>query len=448
MAEVVGTVASAVTLAALFKLCIEAFDIIHTAQNQTLDLKKLTVRLAIEKCRLYTWGQAMGLTSIAEPTKQRPLDICPYPELVRGALELVLDMFKDSDKLKDKYGCISIKNLDAATLAIQGSQSGVLQQLSASFDNFRIKSAVRVRQTPLAKKTYWVIRDRKKFETLIHEAKALIDGLQDITKDLRSQAVQQEMMSSRIRKINDVRTLDWVSEVCEVDYPAFSDAASTKAETISEFSTFHRDIQNWKETVAPEDEDDDSDVSSVETTIAGLEDMTVTELKHKFSTYLLRAKERIRAKASWESSWAADETNTATTLPDKRQWGSPDHSTTEAEMKINCDILADMAEATADKDFKDELATRLLWFNALSKAERAAAFYKFGEHLAGDFELTRFFSLIQSYRLRTLSFPTSRGLVADQLSKDEDVPVTKPKPKNDHIESVSQPSMSVQTQQT
>ena len=52
MAEIVGTFASAVTLATLFKSCIQAFDLIHTSQNQATDLKKLTLRLNIEKCRL------------------------------------------------------------------------------------------------------------------------------------------------------------------------------------------------------------------------------------------------------------------------------------------------------------------------------------------------------------------------------------------------------------
>ena len=48
-----------------------------------------------------------------------------------------------------------------------------------------------------------------------------------------------------------------------------------------------------------ENTDDDSDISSVDTAIVHLEAMTVTEIKHKFSTYLLQAKEaRLEARRS------------------------------------------------------------------------------------------------------------------------------------------------------
>jgi hypothetical protein len=49
MAEIVGTIASALTLAGLFKLCIESFDVIHTLQTQGTDLQKLSFKLRIEK---------------------------------------------------------------------------------------------------------------------------------------------------------------------------------------------------------------------------------------------------------------------------------------------------------------------------------------------------------------------------------------------------------------
>jgi hypothetical protein len=64
MAEIIGLVASGMTIAGLFKICVEAFDLIQTGRHQELDVKKLTLRLNIEKCRLYTWGQVMGLTEV------------------------------------------------------------------------------------------------------------------------------------------------------------------------------------------------------------------------------------------------------------------------------------------------------------------------------------------------------------------------------------------------
>ncbi|ERF73038.1 hypothetical protein EPUS_08602 [Endocarpon pusillum Z07020] len=279
MAEVVGTIASAVTLAALFKLCVEAFDVIHTAQKQAIDLKKLTLKLNIEKCRLYTWGEAMGLTAVVRPSARQPLDSCPYAEIVHEILELILDMFGDSQKLKTKYGCVTIDVKNEVNMDTTLSQRSALQQLSTSFDNFSIKSATQVKKRSLIKTALWAIHDRKKFETLVHEVKGLIDGLQDITKDLGSLVVQEQMIRSRILRINDVRTLDWVAEICESNHPAISDAASLKAESLSEASTFRRGIQHWKENVEGFKDSDGSDTSDFETVIGAMEDMTLSEIK-------------------------------------------------------------------------------------------------------------------------------------------------------------------------
>ena len=451
--EIVGTVASAVTLAALFKLCIEAFDMIRAAQNQALDLKKLNLKLNIEKCRLYTWGEAMGFTSTMAEESLEALELYPHADLIQETLNFILSMFKDSQKLKDKYGCMIMENLGPMKPITGGQQMSVLQQLNASFNNFKIKPSVRTRGSSLAKKTYWVIHDRKKFEVLISEAKSLVDGLQNITKDVLSRTAQQDAMSSRIRTIPDVRTLDWVSEVCEVDYPAFSDAASLRADTISDPSNFHRDIQDWKNTVAL-DADNDSDASSVETAIAGLEDLTVTELKHKLSSYLLRAKDdRLRAKTSEEESQSSAssmvpeiesfrEKIIEAPYPDdvtkrwgviyEQTWQKPQDSyEAEDEDETNVNVLEEMYEASRDQDFKDELSAIEEWFKVLSSGERANTFYNLGAILSQNPNQTRFFARVQNYRTGlTAELQPSKENSDNQAMKKNNTASTKNPPPN------------------
>lgn len=53
MAEVLGSVASGLTLASLLKVCLDAFDLIQASRNQELDYQKLVLKLNIEKRRLY-----------------------------------------------------------------------------------------------------------------------------------------------------------------------------------------------------------------------------------------------------------------------------------------------------------------------------------------------------------------------------------------------------------
>lgn len=138
MAEVMGLVASGMTLAGLFKICIEAFDMIQTGRHQEVDLKKLMLRLNIEKCRLYTWGQAMGLTETINQNGTRPLDLCQFQDIVREALETVFQLFNNTHKIKETYGCRPFTEQDATQLRLAATEgTNPVENLATSFANFK-----------------------------------------------------------------------------------------------------------------------------------------------------------------------------------------------------------------------------------------------------------------------------------------------------------------------
>src|SRR5215469_727963 len=298
MAEVVGTIASALTLAGLFKLCIEAFDVVQTAKNQAVDLKKLTLKLNIEKCRLWIWGQAMGLTQHLPPDSPKPLDNYPFPAVIEESLDLIVGLFNDSETLRAKYGCRNLQERGEPLSLLGVGTPGPTERLSMSFDNFRVRNVSKMKPAGFVQKGSWIIHDRKKFELLISEVKDLIDGLQDITKDVATLEGQDRIIRSRITTIDDVETLDMVAEVCEKDHPRFSDAASTKAEAISLSTTFKHNIFDWVNTI--EDSHSDTD------TIDAIESLTTTEMKHKLFSLL---KNRRNLVAANEAAVQQDDTN-------------------------------------------------------------------------------------------------------------------------------------------
>lgn len=267
MAEVLGTVASGITLAALFKLCIEAFDLIQTFHNQALDLQKLTLRLNIEKCRLYTWGEAMGLTAPAD-NGRRPLESFDFKTLVQETLEMLLRLFSDTSKIQSRYGCREISSQKSSVQAF-GSLNGAnpINNLATCFANFTIAGGKR--DLSIKKKALWVVQDRKKFGELITEVKDLIDGLQEVTKTISTAIRQEQILTHRIQQIEEAETLHLVSSVCEVDHPSISDAASVKLEVMSMASTRRGEIEHWTDGIL------DSDLTS-----SDIESLTITELKH------------------------------------------------------------------------------------------------------------------------------------------------------------------------
>lgn len=276
-------VASAITLAALFKVCIEAFDAVQTYHAQELELKKLVLRLNVEKCRLYVWGQAMGLSRPSRHSHRRPLDDCPFQNTVKESSHLILQMSNDSSKIKDKYGCKEF----AESMQIDHDGSDIIRKFAAPFKHFKVRGAPRGTQPNALQKAQWVVRDRKKFQLLIQEAKELIDGLQDITDGLSSTAQQDEAIYTRVMNIRDVNTLELVADVCEEDHPQIAYAASTRADSISMASTKRHRIAAWRSRIESEESDN--------TSIASLENLTVTELKHQIS-HLLRDKEEREAR--------------------------------------------------------------------------------------------------------------------------------------------------------
>ena len=272
MAGILGAIASGLTVAALFKLCVEAFDLIQAGRRQEFDLRKLILRLNIEKCRLYTWGEVIGLTTPANDTEQRPIDSHQFQHLVKETLDMILLLLTDSHKIQNRYGCQQILAVeDDPRLLSCGTEERATEGLAAAFERFKITVPKLERVKDLSRKTKWVIQDRKKFDCLIGEVKDLVDGLQDITSTLSSIARQEGMMRRRIQTIDEVEILTLVSDVCEVDHPDISDAASVKIDILSMSSTQKRRIEDWAATI---DDSSNTDSSDIET-------MSITELKHR-----------------------------------------------------------------------------------------------------------------------------------------------------------------------
>jgi Prion-inhibition and propagation len=160
MAEVVGFLASGFTLACLFKVCLDAIDLIQTAQHQELDVKKLLLKLKIEKCRLYTWAEGIGLTTAPVASKPRPLDSCPnhVQDLVKDTLDMIIQLSTDTKKPKDRYGYKEIPSQTASSqLPILTSDFNPIENLAASFSHYRIRTEAPGNVARLTLKTRYMI---------------------------------------------------------------------------------------------------------------------------------------------------------------------------------------------------------------------------------------------------------------------------------------------------
>jgi CheY-like chemotaxis protein len=278
MADIIGTVASVMTLASVFKVCIEGFDLIRAGLNHDVEVKKLTLKLKVERCRLVTWGQSVGLISNSAQVESTLLTNFQYADTIREILEYLIEIFQNSSNLVDRYGCRKLSTSEVEQLCFKPRTPS--EKLSAAFDKHKRRiTATANRAKDLV---VWAVNDQKKFTLLIRDAKEFIDGLQDITKELVSTRQQEDEFSHRIQKINDPETLHMITEVCETDHPSFSDSASARAEAISGTNTEPPDVLDWvQSTSEPSSSNSHYDI----------DDWDKTELKQRYLD-LIKASEQ------------------------------------------------------------------------------------------------------------------------------------------------------------
>ena len=270
MAEILGAAASVLTLVGVFKVCIEAFELIRASRNHEAEVKKLMLKLKIEKCRLLVWGQSMGLVPGAEGKGPIVLEDCPYADLVRETLESILDLVSNSHGLSGKYGCRSI-DVNEDHLEDDNGLAMPSDKLNSAFSRLQLRSS---KAKEVTRRARWAICDKKKFEVLIRDTKDFVDGLQDITKELVTQRKQERDFSLRISTINDSETLQMITEVCESDHPAFSDAASFRADAMTLAISDKQDIMQWL---------DDADTrSDIVGPLENMEDWDLEEWRRRY----------------------------------------------------------------------------------------------------------------------------------------------------------------------
>jgi hypothetical protein len=153
MAEAVGLLASGITLAALFKTCLDAFDFIRACQHHEFDLKKLALKLGIEKCRLYIWGESLGLTTAKPNGRPCQLDSSELSPLAKETLDLILHLLTDTEKIKDRYGCKEASQIGGKRLLPNQARPSSIDNLAASFANFKVSSPTQSRIKSLTLKS-------------------------------------------------------------------------------------------------------------------------------------------------------------------------------------------------------------------------------------------------------------------------------------------------------
>jgi hypothetical protein len=176
MAEAAGL---AVGVAALFTTCLESFKIIFAAQDFAKDFEVLNTSFQQQRLRLLLWGEGVGILA-RRGTTARPyfqeLDASHVRPTIVRSLESIQHLLAHFKVYEGRY---DLKSGDMASLVNLSGQT-------ATRHGFGEITGKNQKQKSVRAVTKWAIFDADKIKDTNERLKGLIDGLVDITNELRS----------------------------------------------------------------------------------------------------------------------------------------------------------------------------------------------------------------------------------------------------------------------
>lgn len=162
-AEAAGLALGVVALASLFNTCVELLDYIESGLNYTYDYELACTKIEILHERLDNWGSVSHIReqgcehhSLREPAKRKA---------VGRVLFRLSTVLSDTEGLKKKYEVASTGHAHTSLT----SKSDISSTRTSSWS------------LNLRRRTTWSVRDKAKFDRLIHDVSFLIDNLEKVT---------------------------------------------------------------------------------------------------------------------------------------------------------------------------------------------------------------------------------------------------------------------------
>ncbi|CAK7210842.1 hypothetical protein SBRCBS47491_000915 [Sporothrix bragantina] len=226
MAEVFGTVAAALGVAALFNNCVDTFEYIQLGRHFGDDYTLCKVRLVIAETRLIRWGEVAKINDNSRFDASAPLD--KQAKLVQMILQELASHFERVQRTSERYKLGADQQQDLVLLRENNMQKTGLAVYNQLKDFARRKQ----RRTGLLKKTAWALYDGKHLKVLIDEIADLIDDLEKVFPVEDGEDGAQRLLETEIEEVKDEASLTLLKDAAKGIDKAMSDAAARKIDTI------------------------------------------------------------------------------------------------------------------------------------------------------------------------------------------------------------------------
>ncbi|KAL9630216.1 MAG: hypothetical protein Q9164_006534 [Protoblastenia rupestris] len=209
MAEAAGLAVGAIGLVALFTTCVECIDYISLGRNHGRDYETFMIKLLLLKARLSAWGDSLLVIQKGKENINLRNRWLEEQNAVGKCLVGIKSMFEDSSKIESKYG-LKERPVDQGSLSFpQEQKSKAFQQIE---DRFKSRIHLRQKDLSISKKTRWVIRDKKKFDSMIVDLAFFVGGLEDLSDRLQVLGLQQRLFEVEVQAITDTGSISMMED--------------------------------------------------------------------------------------------------------------------------------------------------------------------------------------------------------------------------------------------
>ncbi|CAK3818241.1 Hypothetical predicted protein [Lecanosticta acicola] len=223
MAEVAGLVIGGVGLAAMFDVCMNAFDRVESGKAYGKDYQEAALSLRTLQLRLARWRETV---EIVEDSSQAnygvPVASQAQAELLGDLLGSIEGKFKDAEKAGKLH---KFKNPTAPPPPADGSWT-----INALEEKVQTMSLERQKKTSVAQKTRWVLHDKKFFSEVIATLTRQIKDVEELFP-ANQYPVQQTALTKYVQQDGNALTKATQELVppSEVEEPEVAAAALLKA---------------------------------------------------------------------------------------------------------------------------------------------------------------------------------------------------------------------------
>lgn len=174
MAEAAGLVLGAAGVPALLISCVDSLEYITLERNYGKDYEVSLAKVSLVKGRLRSCGESISRTTATHRYSD------PSPSqwgTIKQSLVRLHSCFTDEQKLQNNYGLKSVSGNMSMTASNSTTVSPSLAEVTSSFN---LASIHRQKETPLSRRVWWAIHDKKKFDALISDALTYITTIESI----------------------------------------------------------------------------------------------------------------------------------------------------------------------------------------------------------------------------------------------------------------------------